>query len=76
MYNFKIEKELFIMKKFIIYTYSKSVVTAGEESCKEIDGVYVIINEYLEAECEAVAISVTAAEREMEPSDLIAVELK
>lgn len=64
------------MKKFIIYTYSKSVVIAGDKSETEIDGVYVIINEYLEAECADDAISVTAAERDMEPCDLIAVELK
>lgn len=64
------------MKKFIIYTWSNDVVIAGNESCKEIDGVYVIINEELEAESADDAIFVTAAERDMEPCDLIAVELK
>lgn len=64
------------MRKFIIYTYSESMVIAGEESQTEIDGAYVIINEVVEAENAEEAIKVTAEERDMEPCDLIAVELK
>lgn len=64
------------MKRFIVYSWSDSVIIAGEESLTEIDGAYVVINQGLEAKSEDDAIMITAGDRGMEPCDLIAVELK